>query len=101
LFAAAVLVQEISRVGFAVGSGLGVGTGVTVGSGVGEGDADGAKRLGLAEEHARKPKLIINRTIVSNPTNLFFVKEHPLYRLFSYSIQAVISIDVDLRVFKM
>ena len=37
LLVAAVLLQSISIVGLAEGSGLGVGIGVTVGSGVGEG----------------------------------------------------------------
>ena len=37
LLAAAELLQKISIVGLAVGSGLGVGIGVTVGSGVGDG----------------------------------------------------------------
>jgi len=90
-----VLLQSISRVGLAVGSGLGVGIRVTVGSGVGEGVGVGVENgkgkplacgvyAGLpfcvkviVEVAAREVQLEITRTTVSKPNNLVIVMETP------------------------
>jgi hypothetical protein len=90
-------VQDISRVGFAVGTGLGVGTGVTVGTGVGEGVGVGVAngncsgvKAGLplfgtvtVEAAAKDMKHESNRTIVIK-LSIFCVMEHSTACLCQY-----------------